>query len=75
MGSPQGFPVQMEHFYKLRTIQPQVAHLLSPYFSALITALRSITEVLQNNVCGIGYSEVSDTHASIFFSFSLLGKT
>lgn len=74
MGSLKGFPVQIEHFSKLRTIQPQVAHLPSPYFSALITALMSITGVLQNNVCEIGYSEVLDTHASIFFNFPSLIK-
>lgn len=67
MGSLKGFPVQIEHFSTLRTIQPQVSHLPSPYFSALITALMSITGVLQINVCGIGYFEVLDTNASIFF--------
>lgn len=67
MGSLKEFPVQMEHFSKLRTMQPQVVHLPSPYFSAMITALISITGVLQNNVCGIAYSEVSDNHVSIFF--------
>lgn len=74
MGSLKGFPVQIKHFSTLRMIQPQVAHLPSPYFSTLITDLISTTGVLRNNVCETGYSEVSDTPASIFFPLSLLDK-